>query len=168
MLKYPYPVTIHTIVAPMPAWTREPSLSKPLAPSDLTCPTTLPPTPPPPHFSCAQTTPAWPCELISFLYNSALDSHHLPDPCHYVPHEEPHYFPVTLMQPNSEPWLTPSCPRHWLSCWQDPLNFKLDLSMYLLNSSECWKPLALTLWNNSDFEYTHYRMFYITYSPLCS
>ena len=60
------------------------------------------------------------------------------------------------MQPNSEPWLTPSCPRHWLSCWQDPLNFNLDLSMYFLNSSECWKPLPLTLWNNSDFEYTYY------------
>ena len=54
MLKYPYPVTIHTILTPMPAWTREPSLSKPLAPSDLTCPTTLPPTPPRPHSSCAQ------------------------------------------------------------------------------------------------------------------
>ena len=46
------------------------------------------------------------------------------------------------------PCLPPSCPRNWLSCWQDPITFNLDLSMYLP------KPLPLLiliLWNNSWF-----------------
>ena len=73
----------------------------------------------------------------------------------------PHDF--WLQQPNA--WDHRFCPRNWLSCWQDPITFNLDLSMYLP------KPLPLlilTLWNNSWFLIYPLHNVLHYFSPLCS